>query len=888
MIWSSSSLEEIISNLNTDINIGLTGEEAKKRLVFNGKNELISDERFGLLKNIFKQFKSPLVLILLIAGFVTLFLHEYLDSTVIFIAILINVVIGVFQEGRASKAFEALNSSQERYATVVRDGKKVVLSTTLLVPGDIVELIGGSYVPADIRLTEEKNLSINESALTGEWVAVSKSSDDVVQNEKTKALAEQRNMAWMGTLVSHGFGKGVVVSTGMKTEVGKIAKHLHKHISRNTPLQQSVRKLASFLVYAIGASVIAIVAIGLFRGLPLSEMLLIAIAITVAAAPSGLPAAVTIVLALGMEEILKKGGLVRNLLAAETLGSTTIILTDKTGTLTEARMKLHGLHTLWGIGRSVKEAKKENIDLLQMAVRASDAFTEGVVDKDGKLSIHGRPIEKAIMAAGIDAGLLEGGQGGECPRLDFLQFESSRRFAVSLNNCNGESENTLYFSGAPEVLLAHSTYVYEKGQRRAITDGERKKFLDTQNTLSGDGLRFIGIAMKKVEVKKLPESFDEEKGMTEKLTFVGLLSFIDPIREDVPAAIKTAQMAGAHVMMLTGDNPETARNIAVSVGIAEAGEEVLRGVDIEDLTDKELLSELSRVNIFSRVLPEQKLRIVKVLRSSGEVVAMTGDGVNDAPALRSADIGVAVGSATEVAKEASDLVLLNNSFSILTEAIAEGRRVIDNLKKIIAYLLSTGFSEMIVIGGALAAAAPIPFLPTQILWANIIEEGFMSFAFAFEPRATDVMRRDPRSSKTKQLLTKDMKKIIFIIATITGVFLLILYFLLLRIDIPIEEVRTLMFAALSLDSIFFALSFKDLRLPIWRIPLFSNRYLLISLGVSMFFLVSALTFPPLQKLLSLVPLNFGEILFLVGVGLFNLMIIELVKYLVFRGEKRKL
>lgn len=866
------------SNLNTDLKAGLTSKEAAKRLVLNGANELISEDGFDIFRNIAKQFKSPLVLILLIAGFATLLLREYLDSTVIFIAIFINISVGAFQEGRASKAFEVLNQSQEKFATVIRDGEKIVINAHDLVLGDIVELVGGSYVPADIRLIEEKNLSINESALTGEWVSVSKG---VGVMKEGVPLVEKRNMVWMGTLVSHGLGLGVVVETGMKTEVGKIAKHLSKKIERNTPLQQNVRSIAHFLVYMIGAIVIAIVAIGLLRGQPLVEMLLIAIAIAVASAPEGLPAAVTIVLAVGMEDILKKGGLVRNLLAAETLGSTTTILTDKTGTLTEARMKLHGLHTLWGIEKKVTETKKDNTELLRMAMHSSDAFIEGVVDESGKLNIHGRPIEKAIMAASIDAGLIEGVSYSKCPRLDLLAFESSRRFAVSLNNCRGERQNTLYFSGAPEVLLAKSDYVYVDGNTHVLTEAAKRKFLDTQNSLSADGLRFIGVAIKKVKEKTLPDSFEDDKSMTEKLTFVGLLSFIDPIRKDVPAAIELAKHAGAHVIMVTGDNPETARNIAVSVGIAKSGAEVIRGSDIDDMSDEELLFELRNVNIFSRILPEQKLRLVQILRDAGEVVAMTGDGVNDAPALRRADIGVAVGSATEVAKEASDLVLLNNSFSILTEAIAEGRRVIDNLKKIVAYLLSTGFSEVIVIGGALIAAAPLPLLPTQILWANIVEEGFMSFAFAFEPRAGDVMDRDPRSSRSKNILTAEIKKTIFIISVITGIFLLFLYYLLLQVGIAIEEVRTFMFAALSLDSIFFAFSFKNLRAPIWKIPLFSNRYLLISLAISSFFLVAALTVPFLQKLLSLVPLTFGEILFLVAIGIINLFIIEIVKYMVF-------
>ncbi|PIT91109.1 hypothetical protein COU17_02355 [Candidatus Kaiserbacteria bacterium CG10_big_fil_rev_8_21_14_0_10_49_17] len=881
---ATSEAIDVARAFDTDIHTGLSVAEVKERRAQYGANELTEEKRATVLTQIIEQLKSPLVFILLIAGIATVFLGEYLDSIVITIVLLINIVIGTVQEGRASKAFERLTASQEHFATVIRDGKKSVVPSNTLVPGDIIEITAGGTVPADIRILKEKDLTINEAALTGEWIAVSKSHTPVSADTP---LAEQHSMAWMGTLVATGSGTGVVVATGAETQVGVIAKRLGTVKEQKTPLQKNVAQIARFMLYVISISVVGIFILGILRGEPIGEMLLVSIAVAVAAVPSGLPAAVTIVLAIGMEAILGRGGLVRSLLAAETLGSTTVVLTDKTGTLTESRMQLSGLYTLSSIKQGVTDATGDNRELLHMAVLSSDAFIEEGTDESGNAVIHGRPIEKAIMLAGISAGV--GGTGSDCERLDLLQFKSSRRFAVSLNRCRKESVNALYYSGAPEALLEKSTYILDNGKRRALGESDEALCTKLLDTLTAKGLRVIGIAYRHVELESIPETFkeDESKELTQKLTFAGFLAFSDPVRPDVAESIEKVRGAGARVIMVTGDNPGTAKQIAIEAGIATEKDSVCRGSDIDEMSDAELLERLNNAVIFARVLPEQKLRIAHVLRDAGDIVAMTGDGVNDAPALRSAHIGIAVGSGTDVAKESADLVLIENSFSVITDAIAEGRRIIDNLRKIVAYLLSTSFSEIVIIGGALIAAVPLPFLPVQILWANIIEEGLMSFAFAFEPRGKDVMTRDPHALKARAVLSKDVKKLIFIITGITGGALLLLYWLLLRMNLPIDEIRTIMFAALSLDSIFFAFSFKNLRQPIWHIPLFSNRYLLASLAISSALLVAALTLPPLRALLSLTPLTFGEIALLAGIGISNLALIEVLKYVFFEQRARR-
>lgn len=884
--WENMSVEKVKSKLSTDFVNGLKTEKIKKLQKKYGKNILTTEDDLGIVGNIGRQFRSPLVFILLIAGIITLALNENLDSIVIFVALFINIAVGVFQEGRASKAFEKLNESQEKYATVIRSGKKSIISSDELVPGDIVILEGGSSVPADIRLIEEKNLSINEAVLTGEWLPVKK---EIGVTKENKSVSQRVNMAWMGTLISEGYGKGVVVETGERTQVGIIAKQLGVIGERTTPLQQNIRKVARFLVYIIAASIAMIFILGMLRGEPFGEMLLIAIAVAVATIPGGLPAAVTVVLALGMESILKHGGLVRNLLAAETLGATTVILTDKTGTLTEAKMKLASLYTLESIsGKSRKEWTKDDKELLKIGVISSDAFIEETEDAPGKLTVHGRPIEKAIVLFGLEAGFSQDEFQDEHKRIDFLKFESERRFGASLNTYPKHKKNRLYLSGEPELLLNNANRVYIGGKERKITEEEKELFRKIQKKKSSEGIRFIGVAYKDILGETILNEDDKKKVKTlsEKTVFVGFMSFEDPLRSDVKEAITKVKGAGMRVIMLTGDNPETAHKIANDVGISRKADKVILGSDIEEYSDKELFNKLKSTSVFARVLPAQKLRIVRILKSEGEVVAMTGDGVNDAPALRSANIGIAVGSGTEVAKEASDIVLLNNSFSIITAAIEEGRKIIDNLKKIITYLLSTSFSEIFLIGGALAVGAPLPLLPAQILWANIIEEGLMSFSFAFEKKEPGIMKRNPRSMKSKNILTPLIKKFIFTIGTVTGVFLITLYFALLRFtDMPIEEVRTIMFVALSIDSIFFAFSIKSFDTPLWRIDIFDNRFLIVSLALSVLLLILAITLSPLRTLLSLTTLTVLEVLLIVGIGIFNLLTIETAKHFLFSKRK---
>lgn len=877
ILWQTLSQEEIKVALDADFKNGLSDETVNSRREKYGRNVLKKPKRISFLGRILKQIKNPLVFILLIAGVITLFLGEYIDTTVIFIAVGINVLIGLIQEERASKAFEKLNSSQQRHATVIRGGRKFVLLIEDLVKGDIVILEAGVYIPADIRILEAKNFSVNEAALTGEWVDVPKT---IEETPREKPISEQFNMAWMGTLVSSGEAKGIVVEIGSRTQFGEISESLTVKEENTTPVQKNIRKIARFLAIIITLIILIIFALGLFRGEPMGEMLLLAVAVAVSVIPEGLPAAVTVVLVLGMERILKKGGLVKNLLAAETLGSTTVILTDKTGTLTEGKMRLEAVYTLSSILDTDKREEDEK-SLLKMAVLSSDAFIEE--DKEGdEMIVRGRPIEKAIVVSGLEAGLSPLDLENTDSRIDFLPFDSENRFSVSLNNFGESGYKKLYFSGSPEGLLAKSQFVYKNGKAIKLTKEIREQFARVQERRSKEGMRFIALAYEETNIRKIVKEKVLEGG---NLVYVGLISFNDPVRKDVPESISLAREAGARVIMVTGDNRDTAHKIAQEVGIIRDRARVIEGSDMERMNDKDLLEALMRVKVFARVLPSQKLRISKVLKKAGEIVAMTGDGINDAPALKGAHIGIAIGSGTEVAKDAADIILLNDSFSIIVSAIEEGRRIMDNLKKIISFLFSTSFGEIFVIAGALLFALPLPVLPAQILWINIVEEGVMNFAFAFEPKEGDVMKRNPKSNSAQNILTSNLKKLIMIVGITTGLFAIFIYVILLRIGYPIEEIRTMIFAILALDPIFFSLSFKSLRAPIWKINIFSNRYLLVAMTISFFLLIVALLFAPLQKLLSLVPLSKGEFGFLLIVGIFNLFLIEIAKYFVFRRKK---
>ncbi len=874
--WHARDVNSILKSLNTSLESGLSSSQVTQLQKRYGKNILQQTNRFKIYKSIRNLLLAPLSIVLLLALVATILLGAYTDAVVILIALVINVFIGALQEGKSAKVFESLERSALANATVLRDGAKQVLSSAELVLGDIVYLEGGHKVPADLRLVEVESLYINEAALTGEWLAVEKDSNNsTINNSK-----ERSNMALMGTVVSQGYGHGIVVAIGDDTEFGSLAKSTTAIGNTKTPLSKSINNLAHVIIGIIGVVIAIIFAVGILRGGEIADMLLLSIAIAVAAMPEGLPAAVTVTLTIAMEAILRKGGLVKNLLAAETLGTATVILTDKTGTLTSGIMKLAQVHTNLE-AQQVSLVDGDTLEILKMAVLASDAFIDGV-DDNNLPKVHGRPLEIAIINGGIQAGLYQDELfkiGNE--RREFLQFESGRRYAASLNDYHSkssrESNSRLYVTGSPEHILAHATHYLHDGKRLPLTLEVREQFKEIQDSLSSEGKRFIAVAYRESSEHIIPNDIRSPQD-GERLGFVfgGLISFTDPVREDVSEAIATAKRAGVQVIMVTGDHGETAKAVADEVGLNSAN--IILGSEFASLADEALVLAVNNGNIFARMLPEQKLRLATVLRASGEVVAMTGDGVNDAPALIAANIGIAQGSGTDVAKEASDIVLTTGSFSIIIAAIKEGRRALSNLRKIVAYLLATSASEVVLIGGSMLMGLSLPLLPAQILWANIVGGGFMSFPFAFEPASKGIMSRKPkRGLSNGTILSGGFDKVVLVICVASGAILLILYAILNYLGTEIAELRSIMFAALSIGSIFLAFSFKNMRTPIWHTNILSNKYLLVGLTVAISLLYLSLTWAPLMALLSLTAISAKAAFYLVILGIANVIVVELAK-----------
>jgi len=871
--WHALDIERIAQELNVEISKGLSDDEARKRLRAYGLNEPPKQREFRLVRIIFIQLASPLALVLLGTGVGAALLGATLDAFVTLAALTINVCIGVLQEGSASKIFQALERSHAQNATVKRDGKKRVISAAFVVPGDVVYFSGGVMVPADARLVESGDIQVIEAPLTGEWKPIDKNPNVMARETK---MPDQANILWSGTTIASGHGMGIVIATGDNTQLGHLARAAQRIHIHPTPLQMGVSRLTQFIIMILAGVIGITFALGVAQGRPILEVVLISIAVAVAAMPEGLPAAVSVVLAVGMREVLKHGGLVKSLIAAETLGSTTVILTDKTGTLTEGEMSVARFHTCTSLAQGVSDSDHgDNRAVLQMAVLASDAFFDTA---GGKEVAHGRPMERALVNAGLTLGIRQEEQftNGHARR-SFLQFEPLRRYAASVNT-HPKDGMRVYLTGTPEILLRASSHCVVADGVRAFDDETRGEFIRQQEKESALGHAIMGVAYRRVDSEKIPADIIEGGRHLKNLVFGGLIVLGDRLRPGVKQEIKTAHEAGVRVVMVTGDHAETARAIAIETGIGSADDDVITGAELAEMDMEAVAEAVMHGHIFARVTPEQKLRIVNALAERGEVVAMTGDGVNDAPALNAASVGVALGSGTDVAKGAADIILINNSFSTITMAIREGRRIVVNLGKTVAYLLSTGVTEVLLITGAIIAGVPLPLLPTQLLWTNIIHEGFMSTPFAFEPADPSLMHQKPRGLH-ERVLTPLLMRFAMLVSVMGAVIFLSFYIILYAFDIPLGHLRTLVFGGLSLSALTMALSFKNPELPVWRTPLLSNRALLYSLVGSFTIFILTLTLPFTRSLLSLTTLGFTDVLILVAFACANIVVVEFAKWL---------
>ncbi len=869
VFWHNLSREEAAKLLNVDLKKGLTEKEVISRRAEFGENKLPEEKPLSRLRIFLEQFQSPLIYILVVAGVVTLVLKEFADSIVIFGAVLLNTIVGYFQESKASKALKELKKVVEYEAQVIRDKNIKVIDSSDLVPGDVFILNPGVKVPADGRILESHNLKINEMTLTGEWLSAKKNPDVLL---KDIPLADRDNMVYMGTIVEDGKGKVAVTETGLKTEIGKVAEMVKETKEEKTPLQKKLARLSKIIGVVIGAIAVFIFIEGVVTGNTFLEMFITSVAVAVAAIPEGLPVALTVILALGMQRILRKKGLVRKLLAAETLGSTSIIATDKTCTLTEGKMAVAEIFTL--------DNKKNSKDLVfKIATLANEAFIENPKDPQKDWRVRGRPTEKALLIAATQAGFKKAEIEQKEEKIDEIPFDPIRKYGATLHKIS-ENTSRLYVLGAPERLLEFSKIELNK----------LKKINQKLEGLTKKGYRVVGAAYREIrstkyQVRNLdynpPTSSSQAKLgplEIENLTFMGLIALHDPLRKDVKGAIKVCIQAGMRPIIVTGDHKLTARAIALELGYKIKQENICEGKDLDVLSDKELDEKLEKIKVFARVEPKHKIRIIEAWQKKGKVVAMTGDGINDAPALKRADIGIAIGSGTEVAKETADLILLNDSFSIIVAAIEEGRAILDNIRKVITYLLADSFSEVILITGALLAGFPLPILPVQILWVNLVEDGLPDIALAFEPKEKDLMKRKPQESSAP-LLTREMKVIIFIIGLITDLILLGLFFWLWKQNHDFSYVRTMIFACLTIDSLFYVFSCKSLRRNLWHINPFSNKFLVAAVLIGILMLVFAIYLPGLQALLKTVPLGFNDWLIILALGTIELIFIEATKWI---------
>ena len=866
---------------------GLSSNEAEKRLDENGFNQLQKEKPLGFLKILLAQLKSPLIYILVIAGIISFFLGEEIDTYVIFGAVFINTIIGFIQENKANKALSKLRKMVEHKAVIFRDGHEKEVLSKDIVPGDVVLLEPGNRVPADIRLIESKDVKINEASLTGESVPSSKTIEKI---KVGASLADRNNMAYASTVVVSGSAKGVVVATAQNTEIGKISSLVQATSEEKTPLQKRLASLSKILGIIVAVISALIVLFGVSQGRDFFEMFIVSIAVAVSVIPEGMVVAVTVILVLGMQQILKKKALVRKLIAAETLGSTTVICTDKTGTLTEGNMQV--AHIIIGDEKLDFEKDKHNEEniakdmyyALRISVLCNNAVVENPDNDLEDLKLLGMPTEKALLLSGIQAGLDKDNLEKKYKRIKELPFSSDTKFMATLHSNN--KGYRLFEKGAPERVLEKSAYFHHQGEIKKIGDSDRKKLIEKYEAYTSKGLRLIAVAYKKISDTEI----DDEKKVDLKahdkdLVFLGFIALKDPLRPDVAKTIEVCRTAGIRPIVITGDHALTAKAIAQEIGFKITKDSIITGEALDDASDEDLKKIIKKADVFARVSPHHKLRIVKALQSQNEVVAMTGDGINDSPALKAADIGVCLGSGTDIAKETADIVLLDNNFKVIVSAVRQGRVIFDNIRKVVTFLLSDSFSEVILIVGAILFGLPLPLLPAQILWINIVNDGFPSFSLAFEKGESGLMKKKPFSKK-EPLLNKEMKTIIFVAGIIRDLFYFAIFLYYLKMDLDINYIRTIIFAIVGINSLFYVFSLRSLMKPIWKINPFSNTYLNFATLASLVLLMVAIYFVPLQRALQVVPLSLNDWLLVFGVSLVNIVLIEICKFYFINKEKK--
>ena len=845
------SLSEIEGELQTDIKNGISEEEAKKRLKVFGSNVIEKSHKFTRFSIFFNQFKSPLILILFIAGTLMFFIKHYNDALFIFAAVLVNVALGFYQEFKAERALAELKTYIKQRSRIIRDGIEHEIDSTQIVPGDCIFLSQGDRVPADGRLVFINDLQIDEAILTGESLPVSKSIEPSIF---AATLNDQRSMVFAGTLVNQGIGVAVACRTGLSTELGKIAALVADSRQEETPLQKKIKTFSLQIGGFLGVLTLIIFGTGIAFGYSYIEMFLTSVAIAVAAVPEGLPVAMTVILAIGVQRIAKRNGVVRKLIAAEALGSVTVILTDKTGTLTQAKMTL---------SKILPVVKGDEEKIIELALLNTNVLVENPHDKPSEWHMSGRVLEISLVRSAALRGITLENVKSKISVLNSLPFNAVNKFSASLiRYCD---KHFLVFFGAPDILITHST----------LSTVQQKETLMQIDDLARSGELVMGIATKQIESGN-DFVFSKDLKVTQ-LSFNGLLTLHDPVRPSAKESIRRVASAGIRTMIVTGDHRGTAEAIAKEVGINIDDKNILDAQELRMLSDDDLKKRLPSLRVISRVSPLDKMRIVQILQNMGEVVAMTGDGVNDAPSIKQADIGIAMGSGTEVAREVADLVLLDDNFETIVASVEEGRQIMHNIQKALVFILSGITDELFLIGGALITGLTLPINALQILWVNFFSDSFPVVAFAFE-KNIDVMGNHPHNRKTS-LFNPLMKFLILFIGISTSALLFVLYWLFLRVGFPEDIVRTFIFASFGSYMLFLSFSLRSLDKSIFKYSLFSNSYLVMGVSIGIILMGASIYVPFLQSIFGTVSLPFVWIVGVFSVGMVNIIAVEFGKWI---------
>ena len=885
-MWFTKSQEAVLKELNVNSKTGLSTEEAKKRLEKYGLNKLKGKPKKSLLQLFLAQLKDVLIYVLIGAAVINIIAHGtegIPDALIILTVVLINALVGVIQESKAEKALEALQQMTAPKSLVRRNGEVIEINSEELVPGDILIIDAGRYIPADVRLIESANLQIQESSLTGESVPSEKNADFITSDEKI-SVGDKENMAFMSTIAIYGRGEGVVVATAMDTEIGKIAKILDEDENMLTPLQIKLEELGKTLGYGALAICGIIFVVGMLQGRQVVEMFMTSISLAVAAIPEGLVAIVAIVLSLGVKSMSRKNAIVRKLPAVETLGAVNIICSDKTGTLTQNKMTVVKTYTLDNLKDiSDERNQKANVDeteLIRSFVLCSDASIDGGQD-------IGDPTEVALVVLGDKFNLEKNTLNAEYKRVGENPFDSDRKLMSTLNEEGNKFR--VHTKGAIDNILMRSNRILVNGEILPITDEAKAKILKVAENMSDDALRVLGVAFKDVDTEIAPEEMEKD------LVVVGIVGMIDPPRIEVKDSIEEAKRAGITPIMITGDHKNTAVAIAKELGIATDISQSLTGSEIDSIPDEKFAKEINNYRVFARVSPEHKVKIVRAFKKQGNIVSMTGDGVNDAPSLKSADIGVAMGiTGTDVSKGASDMILTDDNFTTIVHAIEEGRNIYNNIKKTIMFLLSCNLGEVLCVFFATVFGWAMPLVPTQLLWVNLITDTLPAISLGMDPGDKDVMNRKPRDPK-ESFFAEGAGMRAIVGGVLIGVLTLVAFYLgiIHSGDVPIKEAkdgteivtygRTMAFIVLTFSQLFYSLSMRNSKKTIFEVGFFGNMFLIISIIISIILQVLLISIPPIAEMFKVTALDPSHWGIVIGLSLIPFAINEIIK-VVTRGK----